>query len=194
MEKEKVLEIEITKINEMYSCWYVKKVNKIKLKAMPLTEIAHEDKKKYCFGYGYRNEFKKEYIGYNHHSCVSDYQIDLEIDNLESYDKPYLIENKLVPDLQFLIDVVNEKYGIPKRWKPKLEESFFIVERVRTEVSFKWIVTDLVYKNDHWIDFYAINSENCFKTYEEAEKVVLKLEESEKNFWEKVRAGEIEND
>ena len=194
MEKEKVLEIEITKINEMYSCWYVKKVNKIKLKAMPLTEIAHEDKKKYCFGYGYRNEFKKEYIGYNHHSCVSDYQIDLEIDNLESYDKPYLIENKLVPDLQFLIDVVNEKYGIPKRWKPKLEESFFIVERVRTEVSFNWIVTDLVYKNDHWIDFYAINSENCFKTYEEAEKVVLKLEESEKNFWEKVRAGEIEND
>ena len=44
MEKEKVLEIEITKINEMYSCWYVKKVNKIKLKAMPLTEIGTEEK------------------------------------------------------------------------------------------------------------------------------------------------------
>lgn len=191
MEKEKVLEIEIVKVTDEYSYWVIRKVNKIKLKKMPLTEIAHEDKKKYCFGYGYRNEFKKEYIGYNHHSCVSDYQIDLEIDNLESYYKPYLIENKLVPDLQFLIDVVNEKYGIPKRWKPKLKESFFIVERVRTEVSFKWVVTELVYKNNHWIDFYALNSGNCFKTYEEAEKVVLKLEELEKNFWEKVRAGEI---
>lgn len=128
MEKEKVLEIEITKINEMYSCWHVKKVNKIKLKAMPLTEIAHEDKKKYCFGYGYRNEFKKEYIGYNHHSCVSDYQIDLEIDNLESYDKPYLIENKLVPDLQFLIDVVNEKFGIPERCRAKEREEYYFID------------------------------------------------------------------
>ena len=34
MEKENVLEIEIIKINKMYSCWYVKKVNKIKLKAI----------------------------------------------------------------------------------------------------------------------------------------------------------------
>ena len=53
MEKEKVLEIEIKKINDEYSYWVVKKVNKIKLKNMPLTEIAHEDKKKYCFGYDY---------------------------------------------------------------------------------------------------------------------------------------------
>lgn len=89
------------------------------------------------------------------------------------------------------VDYANKEYGIFKRWKPKLEESFFIVERVRTGVSFKWIITNLVYKNNHWIDFYALNSGNCFKTYEEAEKVVLKLEELEKNFWEKVRAGEI---
>lgn len=186
MEKEKVLEIEITKINEMYSCWYVKKVNKIKLKDMPLTEIAHEDKKKYCFGYGYRNEFKKEYIGYNHHNCVSDYQIDLEIDNLKSYDKPYLIENKLVPDLQFLIDVVNEKYGIPKRWRGEKGEKYYSITGV---------------------DVISINSEDCvnlddrrynlgnyFKTKEEAQKVIDSKEWQE--FWAKVRAGEIgeEND
>lgn len=181
MEKEKVLEIEITKINEMYSYWYVKKVNKIKLKAMPLTEIAHEDKKKYCFGYGYRNEFKKEYIGYNHHSCVSNYQIDLEIDNLESYDKPYLIENKLVPDLQFLIDVVNEKYGIPKRWRAQAVNLFYYI------TSDGEIESDYEVFSDENTDMYNLG--NYFQTKEEAEKVIDSKEW--KNFWAKVRAGEI---
>lgn len=123
---------------------------------------------------------------------------DLEQRIIWIYDDIFLSDNDIncyckekIKKIKEFVDFVNEKYGIPKRWKPKLEESFFIVERVRTEVSFKWVVTDLVYKNDHWIDFYAINSGNCFKTYEEAEKVVLKLEESEKNFWSKVRLGEI---
>lgn len=182
MEKENVLEIEITKINEMYSCWHVKKVNKIKLKAMPLTEIAHEDKKKYCFGYGYRNEFKKEYIGYNHHSCVSDYQIDLEIDNLESYDKPYLIENKLVPDLQFLIDVVNEKYGIPERCRAKEREEYYFIDG-KCEI---WSTIEEKKKVDK--TFFELG--NYFKTKEEAEKVKEELDK----FWAKVRAGEIGNE
>lgn len=181
MEIEKVLEIEITKINEMYSCWYVKKVNKIKLKAMPLTEIAHEDKKKYCFGYGYRTEFKKEYIGYNHHSCVSDYQIDLEIDNLESYDKPYLIENKLVQDLQFLIDVVNEKYGIPKRWRAQAGNLFYYI------TSDGYVESDYEDFSDENMDMYNLG--NYFQTKEEAQKVIDSKEWQE--FWAKVRVGEI---
>ena len=172
MEKEKVLEIEIIKATDKYSYWVIRKVNKIKLKKMPLTEIAHEDKKKYCFGYGYRNEFKKEYIGYNHHSCVSDYQIDLEIDNLESYDKPYLIENKLVPDLQFLIDVVNEKYGIPKRWRAEENDSYYTIFGEKIEKK--------SFADDN---FYNLG--NYFKTKEEAEKVKEELDK----FWAKVRAG-----
>ena len=186
MEKEKVLEIEIIKATDKYSYWLIRKVNKIKLKKMPLTEIAHEDKKKYCFGYGYRNEFKKEYIGYNHHSCVSDYQIDLEIDNLESYDKPYLIENKLVPDLQFLIDVVNKKYGIPKRWRAKRGEKHFSILFTGEVMSF----SEYYDKFDN--DRYDLG--NYFKTKEQAQKVVGSQEWQD--FWAKVRAGEIggEND
>ena len=181
MEKEKVLEIEIIKATDKYSYWVIRKVNKIKLKKMPLTEIAHEDKKKYCFGYGYRNEFKKEYIGYNHHSCVSDYQIDLEIDNLESYDKPYLIENKLVPDLQFLIDVINEKYGIPKRWRAEKEKEYFFVTGTSE------ITTDEEYYNEADNARYELG--NYFKTEEEAQKIVDSKEWQD--FWAKVRAGEI---
>ena len=182
MEKEKVLEIEIIKATDKYSYWVIRKVNKIKLKKMPLTEIAHEDKKKYCFGYGYRNEFKKEYIGYNHHSCVSDYQIDLEIDNLESYDKPYLIENKLVQDLQFLIDVVNEKYGIPKRWRVEKGKKYYFLN---TECEIRNIWEDKTKEDET-----RYNLGNYFKTEEEAQKVKEELDK----FWERVRNGEIGNE
>lgn len=181
MEKENVLEIEIIKATDKYSYWVIRKVNKIKLKNMPLTEIAHEDKKKYCFGYGYRNEFKKEYIGYNHHSCVSDYQIDLEIDNLESYDKPYLIENKLVPDLQFLIDVVNEKYGIPKRWRAEENEVYYYID---SDDFVNEIIDCRINKDDE-----RYNLGNYFQTREEAQIVIDNKEWQE--FWAKVRAGEI---
>ena len=181
MEKEKVLEIEIIKATDKYSYWVIRKVNKIKLKKMPLTEIAHEDKKKYCFGYGYKNEFKKEYIGYNHHSCVSDYQIDLEIDNLESYDKPYLIENKLVPDLQFLIDVVNEKYGIPKRWRAEQKKGYFYIHSNG--------LVDETMESYKTMDNQRYELGNYFKTEEEAQKIIDSKEWQE--FWERVKAGEI---
>ena len=184
MEKEKVLEIEIIKATDKYSYWVIRKVNKIKLKKMPLTEIAHKDKKKYCFGYGYKNEFKKEYIGYNHHSCVSDYQIDLEIDNLESYDKPYLIENKLVQDLQFLIDVVNEKYGIPKRWRTGNGHYFYYITSN----------ADITKTYDDYSPFKSsfYDLGNYFQTEKEAQKVIDSKEWQE--FWAKVRAGEIGGD
>ena len=175
MEKEKILEIEIKKINNEYSAFYP-----IKMDIDKLTEIS--DGKSLGDG---------EYTPYIE-LRISGYCYEIYLTCTEIF--PQVIKNNCIEELKKRIDEINEKYGIPKRWKPKLEESFFIVERVRTEVSFKWIVTDLVYKNDHWIDFYAINSENCFKTYEEAEKVVLKLEELEKNFWAKVRAGEIGGD
>jgi len=179
MEKEKVLDIEIKKINDEYSYWVVKKVNKIKLKNMPLTEIAHEDKKKYCFGYGYRTKFKKEYVGYEHHSCVSDYQIDLEIDDLNDYSTPYFIENKLVPDLQFLIDVVNEEYGIPERCRAKEREEYYFIDG-KCEI---WSTIEEKKKVDK--TFFELG--NYFKTKEEAEKVKIELDK----FWAKVRAGEI---
>ena len=172
MEKEKVLEIEIKKINNEYSAFYP-----IKMDIDKLTEIS--DGKSLGDG---------EYTPYIE-LRISGYCYEIYLTYTEIF--PQVIKNNCIEELKQKIDEINEKYGIHKRWKPKLEEIFFIVERVRTEVSFKWVVTDLIYKNDHWIDFYAINSGNCFKTYEEAEKVVLKLEDLEKNFWAKVRAGEI---
>ena len=176
MEKEKVLEIETQEVFDKIA---------IRIKYQNFEVLK-------------RGEFKDEEIIVES-ACVPDYTnlnnklyIQGEAESVDN--RIFLIDKEDLKNILEKVNKINEKYGIPKRWKPKLEESFFIVERVRTEISFKWIVTDLVYKNDHWIDFYAINSENCFKTYEEAEKVVLKLEELEKNFWAKVRAGEIGGD
>ncbi len=173
MEKEKVLEIEFQKVWDMWA-WRIIK-NKLQMKD---NEFFIEANTKLMLKVEYK---------------IDEYIICTEA-NYKGVGEYTLITNEEKECIENFVNLVNEKYGIPKRWKPKLEESFFIVERVRTEVSFKWVVTDLVYKNDHWIDFYAINSGNCFKTYEEAEKVVLKLEDLEKNFWAKVRAGEIGGD
>ena len=179
MKKEKVLEIEYQEVFDKVAV-RIKNINN----DFFADGFYKEDVEKY--------NCSREESPYNSEECV----LFLGDDIIISDKSIYCYTQEKIKEIKEFVDFVNEKYGIPKRWKPKLEESFFIVERVRTEVSFKWVVTDLVYKNDHWIDFYAINSGNCFKTYEETEKVVLKLEESEKNFWAKVRAGEIggEND
>ena len=185
MEKEKVLEIEITKINEMYSCWYVKKVNKIKLKAMPLTEIGTEEKNKLCFGCGYKTNFNKEYIGdEKSHLSYYDYQINLEVDFLEYYEKsiPKFIENKYIGDLKRVIDLVNDLYGIPKRWRAKKNDEYFFINNYGIVLNL-----EETYSNE---DNYNYELGNYFKTDEEAGKVVNSKEWQD--LWAKVRAGEIE--
>ena len=187
MERENVLEIEITKINEMYSCWYVKKVNKIKLKAMPLTEIGTEEKNKLCFGCGYKTNFNKEYRGdEKSHLSYYDYQINLEVDFLEYYEKsiPKFIENKYVGDLKRVIDLVNDLYGIPKRWRAEIGKKHFSILSTGGVGSF----SEYYDKFDN--DRYDLG--NYFETKEQAQKVIDSKEWQE--FWAKVRTGEIGGD
>ena len=176
MEKEKVLEIEF---NEVFDEVAVR----IKYQNFEVLKRGnfHDEET------GVESCWAPEYVKYDNKLYIQGKEKDK--DNIV-----LLVDKEDLKKILEKVNEINEKYGIPKRWKPKLEESFFIVERVRTEVSFKWVITDSVYKNDHWIDFYAIKSGNCFKTYEEAKKLVLKLEDLEKNFWAKVRAGEIGGD
>ena len=187
MEKEKVLEIEITKINEMYSYWYVKKVNRIKLKAMPLTEIGTEEKNKLCFGCGYKTNFNKEYIGdEKSHLSYYDYQINLEVDFLEYYEKsiPKIIENKYVGDLKRVIDLVNDLYGIQKRWRAEEKCSYWYIDSDNA--------INLTDENFYEEDDDRYNLGNYFQTREQAQKIIDSKEWQE--LWAKVRAGEIRGD
>ena len=132
MEKENVLEIEITKINNDWSAITVKKIfiNRI----------------------------------YPH--------------------IPFLMRNEIIGLLEDLVNAINEKYEIPKRFKPeKCEQYHFITSDGYTISKLNFMHTE---------DKCRYNLGNCFKTKEEAQKVIDSKEWQE--FWEKVRNGEIEND
>ena len=98
MEKEKVLEIEITKINDDWSAITVKKIKK---------------------DFGNNNLFEWINIGGN-------YLYDRKIFINRIYPHiPFLIRNEIIEHLKDIVNAINEKYGIPKRWRAKEGEDDF---------------------------------------------------------------------
>ena len=77
------------------------------------------------------------------------------------------------------INCINEKYGIPKRWRAKEGEEYYFLDG-KCEI---WNTYEEKKKIDN--TFFEIG--NYFKTEEEAQKIKEELDK----FWEKVRAGEI---
>ena len=76
---------------------------------------------------------------------------------------------------------INEKYGIPKRWRAEENEEYYYIG----SSGIVWSVGELFSDEDN--DNYNLG--NYFKTEEEAQKIIDSKEWQE--FWEKVRAGEI---
>ena len=173
MEKENVLEIEITKINDTYSLAKVKKINRKVV----------EEKKEYEFGYANSSSLKMNNIVKlepNFKTYISD-TISCSDLYLNSENDCFTIKNNLVESLEkFLVDF-NEKYGIPKRWRAKKEYGYFTImgDGIIAEFLDNYILED----NNRY------NLGNYFKTEEEAEKIIDSKEW--KDFWAKVRAGEI---
>ncbi len=173
MEKENVLEIEITKINATYSLAKVKKINRKVI----------EEKKEYYFGYANsssletNSELHKEP---NFRTYISDtikcYDLYINSEN-----DCFTIKNNLVESLELFLQEFNEKYGIPKRWRAKKEYGYFTImgDGIIAEFLDNYILED----NNRY------NLGNYFKTEEEAEKIIDSKEWQE--FWAKVRAGEI---
>jgi hypothetical protein len=87
-------------------------------------------------------------------------------------------------NIKNMVEKINEKYGIPKRWRAKeLEEYYYIGSN-----GIVWSVGEEFSDEDN--DHYNLG--NYFQTKEEAQKVVDSKEWQD--FWAKVRAGEIGND
>ena len=159
MEKENVLEIEITKINDEWS-------------AITVKEIKKEIKK------DFRNSDLFEWI-----SIGGNYLCDGKIFINHNYsDIPFLLKNETIECLEDIINKINEKYGIPKRWRGKRSDEYFTIFG-DSEIS---ETTDNYFPEDQ--RRYELG--NYFKTLEEAEKVKAELDK----FWAKVRAGEIGGD
>ena len=155
MEKEKVLEIEITKINNDWSAITVKKIKK---------------------DFGNNDLFEWINIGGN-------YLYDRKIFINRIYPHiPFLIRNEIIGLLEDVVNTINEKYGIPKRWRSKRSDKYFSIFG-DSEIS---EITDNYFPEDQRRYEWG----NYFKTLGEAEKVKAELDK----FWERVKAGEIGGD
>ena len=159
MEKEKVLEIEITKINDDWSAITVKKIKK---------DFENND------------FFEWLTIGGN-------YLYDGKIFVNRCYSNiPFLIRNEIIEHLEEIVNKINKKYGIPKRWRAEKYKEYCFLN------SYGYIISCLDFYEESDNKNYELG--NYFKTREEAQKVIDSKEYQ--NFWAKVRAGEIgeEND
>lgn len=185
MERENVLEIEIIKVNDKFSSWYIKKINERKLKHINPNELDRLGNDILCFGCGEiypQTKFTKEKIDrtglYGEHY---EYQINLEIKYKNNYDEPYFIKNEYVEDLKSIINLVNERYGIPKRWRAEQKKGYFYI--------YSNGLVDETMESYKTMDNQRYELGNYFRTEEEAQKVLDSKEWQE--FWERVRNGEI---
>lgn len=158
MEKEKVLEIEFQKVWDMWA-W---RIIKCKLQ-MKDNEFFIEANTKLMLKVGYK---------------IDEYIICTEA-NYKEVGECKLITNEEKECIENFVNLVNEKYGIPKRWRAKEGEEYYFLDG-KCEI---WST----YENKKKIDDAFFKLGNYFKTKEEAEKVKKELDE----FWAKVRAGEI---
>lgn len=167
MEKEKVLEIE-----------YQEVFDKVAVRIKKLDDD--------FFAGGLLKEDVKKY------NCqFLENPTDLDQHIIWIYDDIYLSDNDIycyceekIKKIKEFVDYVNEKYGIPYRWRARPHERFFCIY-ANGEVS----TTQDDYES-YKESFYELG--NYFKTEEEAQKVIDSQEW--KDFWEKVRNGEIGND
>lgn len=175
MEKENVLEIEITKINDEWSAWYIKNINQ-KILRKGLRDKFYINDNFYHFDID-EQETEFEYWSTD---GWSQEEPTLYLNYQEKLMSTYLIKEKEIEDLKIIVSAINEKYGIPKRWRAEKDDYYYTIfgENIIVNSKEEKSLTDN--------QLYILG--NYFKTKEEAEKVKIELDK----FWAKVRAGEIE--
>ncbi|KUL99337.1 hypothetical protein RO03_07415 [Fusobacterium nucleatum subsp. nucleatum] len=167
MEKEKVLEIE-----------YQEVFDKIAVRIKNLNDDFFAD-----------GLLKEDVEKYNCQFLES--PTDLEQRIIWIYDDIYLSDNNIncyceekIKQIKEFVDYVNEKYGIPKKWRAEKYKEYCFLN------SYGYIILCLDFYEESDNKNYELG--NYFKTREEAQKVIDSKEYQ--NFWAKVRAGEIGGD
>jgi len=160
MEKENVLEFEIIKTNNFGIIGMLKQNTKI-LKRSKDTEYSRS------YNFPSWDFINKKLYTYG----------DEKYDNLI-----FTVPREDIALFLDKINCINEKYGIPKRWRAEEGEVYYFLDG-KCEI---WNTNEIKKK----IDDVFFEQGNYFKTKEEAEKVKIELGK----FWERVRNGEIGND
>ena len=98
--------------------------------------------------------------------------------------KIFLVDKEDLKKILEIENKINEKYGIPKRWRAEENEEYYYIG----SSGIVWSVGELFSDEDN--DNYNLG--NYFKTEQEAQKIINSKEWQD--FWTKVRAGEIGGD
>ena len=180
MEKEKVLEIEYQEVFDRVAV----RIKYVNIERFKKTESNKEN------GYTrykddelnfeiikFKDAINRERYRLNLESVSVDEEYFVDITNL----KISVYSKKVFEEIKKMIDLINEKYGIPKRWRAEENEEYFYINNYGIVLNL-----EETYSNE---DNCNYELGNYFKTDEEAIKVVNSKEWQD--FWAKVRAGEI---
>ena len=154
MEKENVLEIEITKINDYWNAITVKKIKE---------DFESNDLLEWIT------------IGGNY-VCNDKIFINRVYPNI-----PFIARGETTFIFKDIVDKINEKYGILKRWRAEQKKGYFYI--------YSNGLVDETMESYKTMDNQRYELGNYFRTEEEAKKIIDSKEWKE--FWAKVRAGEI---
>ena len=164
MEKEKVLEIEFKEVWNNKWAWrvvkndipYSKELKEIEFKGI---KVINTHKNSLFFLDSFEDGYEQ----------LKDFELILTDEKLE---------------IEKFIGYVNQKYGIPKKWRAEKYKEYCFLN------SYGYIISCLDFYEESDNKNYELG--NYFKTREEAQKVIDSKEYQ--NFWAKVRAGEIGGD
>lgn len=164
MEKEKVLEIETQEVFDRVA---------IKIKYQNFEVLKRGEF--YDRETGVESVWVPEYI-------KDDNKLYIQGKESDKDSKIFLVDKEDLKKILEIVNKINEKYGIPKRWRAEEGEEYYFLDG-KCEI----LNTNEIKKK---IDDVFFEQGNYFKTKEEAEKVKIELDK----FWERVRNGEIGND
>ena len=165
MEKEKVLEIEYQEVFDKVA-----------------VRIKYQNFEVLKRGKFYDEETEVESCGVPEY-IKDDNKLYIQGKEEEKDSKILLVDKEDLKEILKIVNKINEKYGIPKRWRAEEGEYYYYIS---LDLG---IIKTKSYSNDDFED-ERYNLGNYFKTKEEAEKVKEELDK----FWERVRNGEIGND
>lgn len=161
MEKEKVLEIEYQEVFDEVAV----RIKYQNFEVLKRGEFYDKET-------GVESCWAPEYIKYDNKLYIQGKENDKD-------SKILLVDKENLKNILKIVNKINEKYGIPKRWRGEEGEEYYFLDG-KCEI---WST----YENKKKIDDAFFKLGNYFKTKEEAEKLKIELDK----FWERVRNGEI---
>lgn len=119
--KEKVLEIEIVKINDFYSSWFLKYINKNVFNYLKPTFFADGEDNKYCLEVS-------DYTNFNN-KLINGFLTNVLVLNIHDSCKiPHLIKNKELKYLEKIIELINKKFKTKEKDRVNFGERYFYID------------------------------------------------------------------